>query len=133
MNAEDHNLGIFKILYIIKGIIILLFSFLPLIFLVCGWYLMQDHGISEHESNISGIIMITTGCAIFLFLLAIGILTLLTAKYLGEKKHYNFIFVMAIINCLTGILGIILGIFTILELSKPQVKRLFNQPASPVN
>jgi len=56
-----------------------------------------------------------------------GILTLFASKYLKEIKNYNFIFVVAILNCLTGILGIVLGIFTIIELNKPDVKALFNK------
>ncbi|TRO66850.1 hypothetical protein [Christiangramia sabulilitoris] len=125
MHKVDHNLGIFKILYIIKGIIILLFSILPLIFLIFGAVLFQENQYSSDDSAFGGIMIMIIGCTLFLFLFVLGILTMLTAKYLGEKKNYDFIFVMAIINCLTGILGIIMGIFTILELTKPDVKRLF--------
>ena len=56
-----------------------------------------------------------------------GILTLLASKYLKEVKNYNFIFAIAVLNCLTGVLGILLGVFTLVELTKPDVKELFNQ------
>ena len=128
MNSEDHNLGIFKILYIIKGIITLAFSILPILYIFLGVFISQKGDMSEDESHFAGIFILLIGVVVFLFLLILGILTLLTAKYLGEKKNYDFIFVMAILNCLTGILGIILGIFTIIELTKPQVKRLFGKP-----
>ena len=128
MNSEDHNLGIFRILYIIKGIITLAFSILPILYIFLGVFISQKGNMSVDESHFAGIFILLIGVVVFLFLLILGILTLLTAKYLGERKNYDFIFVMAILNCLTGILGIILGIFTIIELTKPQVKRLFGKP-----
>ncbi|SDR66400.1 hypothetical protein [Christiangramia echinicola] len=128
MTSEDHNLRIFKILYIIKGILTLVFSIIPLLYIFFGIYLFQFHDKHDDDSTIGGAIVMTIGIVLFLFFVAMGILTLLTAKYLGEKRNYDFVFVMAIINCLTGILGIILGIFTIIELNKTNVKRLFGKP-----
>ncbi|GAA4324923.1 hypothetical protein GCM10023115_41290 [Pontixanthobacter gangjinensis] len=128
-STEDHNLGIFRILYIIKGVITLAFSILPIIYIFLGVFISQKEDFNGNGSHVAGIFIILIGIMVFLFLLALGILTLLTAKYLGEKKNYDFVFVMAILNCLTGILGIILGIFTIIELNKPEVKRLFGKPA----
>ena len=128
MHVEDHNLRIFKILYIIKGILTLVFSIIPLLYVFFGVYLFQSQDLHDENSEIGGAIVMAIGITIFLFFITMGILTLLTAKYLGEKKNYDFVFVMAIINCLTGVLGIILGIFTIIELNKTNVKRLFGKP-----
>lgn len=129
MQPEEHNLRIFKILYIIKGILILAFSLIPLFYIFLGVYIFNENDTTQENSQLGGAIVMFIGIALFLFFLAMGILTLLAAKYLGEQRNYDFIFVIAIINCLTGILGIILGIFTILELNKAQVKRLFGKPA----
>lgn len=128
MDNEEHNLRIFKILYIIKGILTLAFSILPLLYIFLGIFIFQKDDLSQEDAQVGGTIIIFAGSMIFLFLLVLGILTLLTAKYISEKRNYDFVFVMAVLNCLTGILGIILGIFTILELNKPGVKRLFNKP-----
>ena len=129
MNSEDHNLGIFKILYIIKGIVVLFFAILPLLYIFFGVFLFESEKFQKNDSHIAGVLVIAVGIFVFILLLALGILTLLTARYLGKRTHYDFVFVMAIVNCLTGILGILLGIITILELNKPQVKRLFNKPS----
>ena len=67
------------------------------------------------------------GCVGAFFALVFGILTLMASKYLKEASHYNFILVMAVLNCLTGVLGILLGVFTIIELNKPEVRVLFNR------
>ncbi len=57
----------------------------------------------------------------------LGILNLLASKYLKEIKNYNFIFAIAVVNCLTGVLGILLGVFTLVELTKQEVKALFGK------
>jgi hypothetical protein len=72
-----------------------------------------------------GIIIIIIGVIGIIISVAIGILTILASNYLKAVKNYNFIFAMAIVSCLTGILGILLGVFTLVELSKPEVKQLF--------
>jgi len=64
-----------------------------------------------------------------LFIVILGILNFLTAKYLKERKNRTFIIVTSVVNCLTGILGILLGIFTIIEVNKDYTKRLFDGSA----
>jgi hypothetical protein len=73
------------------------------------------------------IIFFIIGGVGFVIASVMGVLTLLASKYINEVRNYNFIFVVAILNCLTGILGILLGIFTIIELNKPHVKAFFNK------
>ena len=133
MNSENHNLGVYRILFIIKGILTLAFSILPLLYIFLGTFLIEKNGVPDEDAHFAGIFIIGFGILVFLFLFILGILTLLTAKYIGEKRKYDFVFVMAIINCLTGILGIILGIFTIIELSKPEVKSLFKNFGKPIS
>jgi len=52
---------------------------------------------------------------------------LLASKYIKEQRNYTFIFVVAIVNAITGILGILLAVFTLIELSKPHIKELFQE------
>ncbi len=73
-----------------------------------------------------GVFIIIIGGIGLVITVTIGILTILASNYLKAEKNYNFIFAMAVVNCLTGILGILLGVFTLIELSKPNVKELFN-------
>lgn len=122
----NHNLHTFKILFIVKGILSLLFCLFPILYIVLGGVLFANE--SDDQGQFAGMIFIGIGLFILFLGLIFGILTLLAGKYLGEQKNYEFIFVMAIVNCLTGILGILLGIFTIVELTKPEVKRLFGKP-----
>lgn len=127
MNTSNHNLDTFRILFIIKGILTLLICLFPLLYIFFGAFLFGGNIGDGSEEGIAGIIIMAVGSVIFMFLLILGILTLLAGKYLGERRRYDFIFVIAIVNCFTGILGILLGIFTLIELGKPEVKRAFGK------
>lgn len=124
----NNNLNLFRIFYIIKGILNLIFTLFFAAYVLIGTYIM-NLGFHEHDNamwfNPGWIFMIIGSIGAF-FSLILGLVTLLAAKYLKDIKNYNFILVVAILNCLTGVLGILLGVFTIIELNKPEVKTLFN-------
>lgn len=61
----------------------------------------------------------------FMICLILGLLNILSYSYLKQRKNHGFIFAVSIINCLSGVLGIVLGIFTIIEINKPHIKESF--------
>ena len=63
----------------------------------------------------------------FVIAVTLGILTIIAANYIDKQKSYNFIFVIALVNAITGILGILLAVFTLIELTKPSIKSLFEK------
>lgn len=128
MNAKSNNLDTYRILFLVKGILTLLFSLLPLIYLVLGIYLggIEEFNEADFPEYFNpGVFIAIIGGFGFIILVTLGIMNLLVSKYLKERRNYNFIFVISIINCITGILGILLCVFTLIELSKPEVKALF--------
>ena len=127
METPGHNLHVFKILFIIKGVLTLMLSFLPIIYFFIGTWMMGNQAVHDEEAGIAGGIMMVIGGFIFILLLILGIVTILAGKYIGEQRNYDFVLVIAILNCLTGVLGILLGIFTIIELNKPHVRKLFGK------
>jgi hypothetical protein len=60
-----------------------------------------------------------------LFLLASAILNVLSGIFLRMRKYRTFSFVVAAIDCLHIPLGAILGIFTIVVLSRESVRELY--------
>jgi hypothetical protein len=104
------------------------------LFFICyalfGGYIVNMAGSGGDLDNMTfnpAIIFFIIGGVGFVIASVMGVLTLLASKYINEVRNYNFIFVIAILNCLTGILGILLGVFTIIELNKPHIKTLFNK------
>lgn len=124
---QTNNLSTFRTLFLIKGILTLCFSLFFLLYVGMGFFfgaIIALDPTTDAPFN-PGIIFIVIGGIGILITVTLGILTLMASKYLKEVRNYNFIFAMAIVNCLTGILGILLGVFTIIELHKPEVKALF--------
>ena len=123
----NNHLNTFRILYIIKGC----FSFLMILFfsiyIVLG-QVMSNLETTPEELPFNPFAIFTVFGIVFSILaLAFGIMNLIAASALKHRKNYTFIFVVAILNCLTGVLGILLGVFTIIELNKPHVKALFGE------
>ena len=123
----NNNLNTFRILFLVYGILTLVFS---LFFLLYAGFGIFFQGIIEQEANKDlpfnpGSIIVVIGAIGFVFAVIVGILTIIASNYIKAAKNYNFVFAMAIVNCLTGILGILLGVFTLIEISKPETKALF--------
>ena len=129
---QNNNLNTFRILYLIKGILALAGSLFFVLYACFGLFFQSAfESIPEQDVEMPfnpGNIFIIIGAIGFVIAIIIGILNIMASNYIKVVKKYNFIFAIAVINCLTGILGIILGIFTFIELGKPEVKALFEKP-----
>lgn len=126
----EQNLNTFRILFLIKGILALLIVFLGIFYASLGSFVS---GIAREEALQKGeqvpfdpaYIFIIIGGIITLLGLATSISALMASQRLNQKRGRTFIIVAAAINCLTGVLGVILCVFTIIELQKPEVKEVF--------
>lgn len=130
METSSNNLNLFKTLFLVKGILTLCFSLFFIIYGAFGLFFDKMIDANDANNNIlfnPGFIFLIIGIIGVIICVTFGVLTLMASKYLKEVKNYNFIFVVAILNCLTGILGILLGVFTLIELNKPEVKQLFHK------
>lgn len=121
------NLSTFKTLFLIKGILYLVGSLFFLMYAVIGSTAMS-HVPNDAEIPFDpGAIFITIGTVGTIVTIGFGIVTLLASKAIGQRRNYGLVFAAAIMNCLTGILGILLGVFTLIEINKPEVKELFGK------
>lgn len=77
-----------------------------------------------------GWFMFAMGAAVVLLSTTIMVLTMMTARDLSRHRRRVFCIVIAAVHCLS-FPGIVLGIFTIIVLCKPEAKVLFDrQPAA---
>ncbi len=53
--------------------------------------------------------------------------TFLAGYFLALRKHYVFCFILAALDCMRFPFGTVVGVFTIIVLSRPSVKALFTQ------
>ncbi|HEX4000928.1 MAG TPA: hypothetical protein VHX65_20450 [Pirellulales bacterium] len=65
---------------------------------------------------------------ISIFLVAMAILNVFSGLFLLRRKHRVFSVVVAAIDCLQIPIGTILGVFTILALSRDSVRQMYAEP-----
>lgn len=127
--STPNNLSTLSILHIVKGILTLagsLFFIGYAIIMSLVFHNINDGELNDLPFNIGNLIFVIF-FIFFIISLTCGILNLLAAKYMNNHKNYTFIMVVSGINCISGVLGIVLGVFTFIELGKPQVKELFGK------
>ena len=79
-----------------------------------------------------GWIFAVLGSLLFLIGIAMAICILVAGRSLALRRRYSFVLVMACIECLFIPFGTILGVFTIVVLSRESVRGLFSTAAEPV-
>ena len=107
-------------------------------FLVIGIILMNNPPTSTSSedsgtASMAGGILIGVGVVLFFIVVVYGILTLMAGgKYRKHQGGYWFCFILAIVTLVIGgIPGIVLGIFSLIVLSRDSVKALFRGQSVP--
>lgn len=91
-------------------------------------YAAQHPGAGNQEPTPAflGWIFIAVGAVFFFAGITMAICVLIAGRCLSRRKGYTFALVMACIECLFVPFGTILGVFTIVALSRESVKALFS-------
>jgi hypothetical protein len=137
MNQDKEHLRLLAIFHYIVAGLAALFSFFPLLYTTIGAIFIfvarhrtQKPG-EELPPEFLGWIFVGLGSFLFLFGIAMAICILIGGRCLSHHKGYSFTLVMACIECLFIPFGTILGVFTIIALSRESVKALFSTAAAP--
>ncbi len=131
MNQDAEHLRLLSIFHYVVAALAGLFALLPLLYAAMGWFLVylaphnHAHPGREGPPEVIGWIFMAFGCAFFLVGLAVALCILLSGRALARRNHYWFVFVVACIECLFMPFGTILGVFTLIVLSRESVKMLF--------
>lgn len=119
-----NNLDTYRILYIVAAVLNLLGVLGFGLYAAFGVFFLGN--LEGNEPELKWIFGLIGGIGAMVSLV-LGILNFYTAKCIKQRKNYSFVFVMAIIACLSGVLRLILGVFTLVEITKPEVKKLFTR------
>jgi len=129
MNQETENhLKILGIFYYIMGGLLCLLALIPCIQIFLGIFIVSNQNTAP---ALIGIIYLAIGLAAFLLILSIAIATIYTGRCLRQRKYYIFCIVMAGLCCCWFPLGTVLGVFSVIVLSKPEVKPEFEKKVEP--
>ena len=131
MDQDKEHLRLLAIFHYIVSGLAALFSFFPLLYTIIGgiFIFAARHGTpkpgEELPPEFLGWIFIVIGSVLFLLGIAMAICILIAGRCLSRHRYYSFALVMACIECLFVPFGTILGVFTIITLSRESVKAFF--------
>ena len=131
MNRDEDHLRLLSIFHYIVAGLAVLFAFLPLLYAGMGalfiWAAQHPNPkqTGEPPPEFLGWIFIGLGCFFFVLGLVMVVCILIAGRALAKRRHYLFAFVIACIECLFMPFGTILGVFTLVVLSRESVKNLF--------
>ncbi|MBV8481505.1 MAG: hypothetical protein JO077_01415 [Verrucomicrobia bacterium] len=139
MEKDLEHLKLLGIFHYIWGVLSMIGAlFIGGYFLVIGIVLMSNPSTSTSTedpgtASMVGGILIGVGVVLFLIVVVYGILTLMAGgKYRKHQGGYWFCFILAIVTLVIGgIPGIVLGIFSLIVLSRDSVKAVFRGQSLP--
>jgi hypothetical protein len=138
MNQDREHLRLLAIFHYVVAGLAGLFSLFPLLYTTIGtiFIFAARHGTAKPGEDLPpeflGWIFAVIGSGLFLIGLAMAICILIAGRSLALRKRYSFAMVMACIECLFIPFGTILGVFTIVVLSRESVKGLFSSATGQV-
>ncbi|PYL04773.1 MAG: hypothetical protein DME31_02500 [Verrucomicrobia bacterium] len=137
MNQDKEHLRLLAIFHYIVAGLAALFSFFPLLYTTIGaiFIFVARHGTPKPGEDLPpeflGWIFVGLGSFLLLLGIAMAICILIAGRCLSRFKCYSFTLVIACVECLFIPFGTILGVFTIIVLSRESVKALFSTASAP--
>lgn len=131
MDQDTQHLNLLSIFYYVVAGLAALFACIPFIHLGIGIAMLAgalpppENG--ERIPEFVGVIFVAIAGFMILVGWTLAVLLLITGRFLSKRKHYTFCFVIAAISCIFMPFGTILGVFTIVVLSRPSVKEMFGK------
>jgi len=135
VNQDSEHLKILSIcFYVLSGLTLFPVLF-GVLYIVLGVFFgvalsAEPHRANEPPPALFGGFFVVFGLIFAVVFGALGGLILLAGRNLSKRKSYTFCFVIACLICLWMPLGTILGVFTIVVLTRDSVKAIFNEGQS---
>ena len=132
MERDTEQLNLLAIFHYVVAGLAALFSFFPLLYTVLGviFIIAARHGTAKPGEELPpeflGWIFAALGSVLFAMGITMAICVLIAGRSLALRKRYSVALVIACIECLFVPFGTILGVFTIVTLSRESVRGLFS-------
>lgn len=133
--ATSEQLRILSIGHYVVGGLHALFGCFGLIYLAIGSLVFlspaaMSSGANNAPPAFMGIFFAAFGAAFVLFGWTLGFLTILSGRYIAERKNRTFSLVMGAVNCVMVPFGTVIGVFDIVLLTNSEVIKEY--PPKPI-
>lgn len=124
---NDEHLRLLAIFHYVVAALTALVALIPLIHVAIGWFMLHapppQHG--EPPPPFVGWIFIIMGSGFIVAGESFAVCVFAAGRCIQLRKRYWFAFVVACLQCCFFPFGTVLGVFTIIVLSRPAVKEIF--------
>lgn len=129
LNQDEQHLKLLSIFHYIVGGMIALFSSFPIFHLVFGIIMIAAPDTFESGGKAPpafiGWLFAIIGGTIIIIGWGVAICVIIAGRFLSLHKHHLFCLIIAGIECIFIPFGIVLGVFTIIVLTRESVKQMF--------
>ena len=137
MNKDLDHLRLLSMFHFLLGAFTLVSSLFSVLYIVAGVGMVLSPDFAEQTGFPKGdqartmtLMFVVFVCVFLAIGFATAICQIFAGRFLGRQAHYVFCTAIAAIECISIPFGTILGVFTLMVLSRDSVKRLFN-PGTP--
>lgn len=128
--VDDEHLRLLSIAFWIEGGITLLFACFPILYIAMGFAVTQMESIVPGKNMHGppkelGYVFMGIGALLALVMASKGVLNILTARALQQRRHRMLCMVTAVLSLLSMPYGTVVGVATLIVLSRPTVMRQF--------
>ena len=126
MNQDEHYLNLLGIFHYVVGGITAFFACFPFIHMVIGIAMISGRlDFRDPPPPVLGWLFVFMSSFFILCGWALAISMIFAGRRLRQRRSHTFCFVFACIECIMMPFGTVLGVFTIIHLSKDSVRQLF--------
>lgn len=132
MDRTDEHLQILSVFHYVVAGLAAAFSFLPVFHLAIGIAILTGAFKSGHEEGalqVMGCFLAALAIFIILAGLTFALLVALSGRYLATRRHYTYCLVMGGVECIFSPFGTVLGVLTLIALTRPGVSERFESSA----
>jgi hypothetical protein len=126
----DHeHLKLLSIFHYVLAGIAAFFACIPIIHVIIGLFLIlapHQFGPGNQQPPVFvGLLFVFLGGFIILAGWTYAVLVFFAGKFIARRTNYTYCFVVACVECIYVPFGTVLGVFSIIVLSRPGVKAMF--------
>src|ERR1043166_1235109 len=137
INRDEEHLRLLAIGHYVFGGCIALISCLGIFYFIFGIVMLVATATHRRSGDVPpaviGGVFCILGAMVVVVGVTAGLLWVFTGRSLANRRRYVFCMVMAAIACLSMPFGTVLGVFTIMVLTRPSVTMMFGQSATPAS
>ncbi len=130
--ADDlRHLQLLSVFHYVMGGVTGLFALFPVLHLVMGLAIvsgrlpMEDAGAAPFDPRMVGWIFVVAASLMIAFGLALAGLMVYAGRCIARRRRHLLCLVVAALSCMMMPVGTVLGVFTLMVLTRPRVRALF--------